>query len=403
MQELELNVNEDGRAKGSGRSVDAFNLFGALDGHRDLMTAFGGHHMAVGLTVPAAQLAALADALDQEAVNQHLADQGPSELTVAATLDVSAATMDLYHELAELAPFGTDNGQPLFAFEPESLTQIKAIGKTGDHLKFQLQSGQARLNAIQFGAGKLAPELGTAQHVAVLGTLEDNVWQGRHSLQVMVKDLKAQAPEEPTVVVERTNRLHQAMFTLPGTYVFFHKNVYQQLADRVPAGATALLYDGQPQAALAPETRVLLVDCPDLTSDLTTVIEQLKPAKITAYLYEKESLSRLGLPTRAQYAKLFKFIATHQHVDVGHQLAQLSTFIQIPRTQLIFMIQVFFECGFVSIAHGIMDGVAQPDHKDLTAAPSYQLRTQQVQTETDLLACSADELTQRLQGLIERK
>ena len=397
---LVLNVSADGHAKGSGRSVEAFNLFQALDGHRDLMTAFGGHHMAVGLTAPADQLGALADALDQEADTQHLADQGPSELPVAATLAVGDATMDLYHELAQLAPFGTDNAQPLFAFEPESVTQVKAIGKTGDHLKFQLQAGKARLNAIQFGAGKTATALQAASQVAVLGTLEDNVWQGRHSLQLMVKDLRT---TEPAVVVERTNRLHQAMFTAAGTYLFFHQNIYQQLAHYLPAGATAVLFDGQSLSPVAPETTVFLVDCPDLTSDLTTAVTQLQPAHITAYLYEKESLSRLGLPTRPQYAKLFKFVATHQHVDVGHQLTQLSTFLQIPRTQLIFMIQVFFECGFVTIAHGIMDGVAQPGHKDLTAAPSYQLRQQQIQTEADLLACPSAELTQRLQGLMDRK
>lgn len=397
---LVLNIDEAGRAKGSGRSVTAFNLFSALDGHRDLMTAFGGHHMAVGLTVPATQLAALADALDAEAVNQQLAEQGPSELKVAATLAVPDATMTLYRELAQLAPFGTDNEQPLFAFEPEGVTQVKAIGKTGDHLKFQLQTGRSQLNAIDFGAGDQVAELAQAQSVAVLGTLEDNVWQGRHSLQVMVRDLKT---SQPAVVVERTTQLHQAMFANPGTYVFFHQNVYQQVADYVPNGSKAMAYDGQTLAALPAESTVFLVDCPDLTADLTTVLTQLKPSRVTAYFYQKESLSRLGLPTRSQYAKLFKFVATHQHVDVGHQLTQLSTFIQIPRTQLVFMIQVFFECGFVTIAHGIMDGVASPDHKDLTTAPSYQLRQQQMQTEEDLLTCSESVLTQRLQGLIDQK
>ncbi|MDT6980431.1 single-stranded-DNA-specific exonuclease RecJ [Levilactobacillus zymae] len=397
---LVLNIDAQGRAKGSGRSVAAFNLFAALDQHRDLMTAFGGHHMAVGLTVPAEQLAALADALEATAAAQRLADQGPSDVTVAATLAVPDATMALYHDLGKLAPFGTDNPQPLFAFEPESVTQVKAIGKTHDHLKFQLQTGNSRLNAIQFGAGSQAAALEQADQVAVLGTLEDNVWQGRHSLQVMVKDLQTQTA---AVVVARTTVLHQAMFAEAGTYVFFHQNIYQQLASRLPATGTAVLYTGQPLAPITDEQPVYLVDCPDLTTDLTTVVTQLAPQRIIAYLYEKESLSRLGMPSRAQYAKLFKFVATHQHVDVGHQLAQLSTFIQIPRTQLVFMIQVFFECGFISIAHGIMDAVAQPGHQDLTSAPSYQLRQQQMQTEQDLLLCPAQALTQRLQDLIDLK
>ncbi|HJE85987.1 MAG TPA: single-stranded-DNA-specific exonuclease RecJ [Levilactobacillus hammesii] len=395
---LVLNVNADGRAKGSGRSVDAFNLFAALDPHRDLMTAFGGHHMAVGLTVPSEKLGALADALDQEAANQHLAESGPTEVPVAATLDVAAVTPTLYQELTKLAPFGTDNSQPLFAFEAATLTQIKAIGKDGSHLKFQLQEANHKLNAIQFGAGRYVDALtASPTDAAVLGAIEDNVWQGRHSLQLMVKDLKL---TDNPIQDQRTTRLHQAMFQTAGTYVFFHQNVFRQLANQLPEAATPLLYDGSAVTQLPAGSAVFIVDCPDATADLETVLRQLQPAKVTTYLYKKESLSQLGMPTRAQYAKLFKFVATHRQVDVGHQLAQLATFLQIPRTQLIFMIQVFFECGFITIDHGLMDGVVHPAHKDLTTAPSYQLRQQQMQTETDLLACSTAALTKRLAPLI---
>ncbi|WP_057877549.1 single-stranded-DNA-specific exonuclease RecJ [Levilactobacillus paucivorans] len=409
---LVLNVADDGHAKGSGRSVAAFNLFTALDGHRDLMTAFGGHHMAVGLTVPADKLEALADALDVEAQNQKLTESGPSEVAVAASLDVATVTPDLYRELAQLAPFGTDNQQPLFAFESATLTQIKAIGKDHTHLKFQLQEGQHQLNAIQFGAGNEVAALTAAPDQAdVLGAIEDNVWQGRHSLQLMVKDLRlAEKPgddeqvgintqadgNEQPVIDERTTRLHQAMFKDAGVYLFFHRGIYDQLLSQLPKDSTAVLYDGSVQSTLPPESRVFVVDCPDATADLETVLGQLKPATVTAYLYKKESLSQLGMPTRPQYAKLFKFIAMHQQVDVGHQLSQLVSFLEIPRTQLVFMIQVFFECGFITIDHGIMNGVPQPESKDLSTAPSYQLRLQQIQTEKDLLACSTAALTTRL-------
>ncbi|NLR10068.1 MULTISPECIES: single-stranded-DNA-specific exonuclease RecJ [unclassified Levilactobacillus] len=393
-----LNVNADGRAKGSGRSVPAFNLFAALDPHRDLMTAFGGHHMAVGLTVPSDQLGALADAVDQEAAKQQLAESGPTEVPVAAALDVAAVTPTLYQELTKLAPFGTDNSQPLFAFEAATLTQIKAIGKDGSHLKFQLQEGTHQLNAIQFGAGRYVDALTAAPNdAAVLGAIADNVWQGRHSLQLMVKDLKL---TENPIQDQRTVQLHQAMFQQAGTYVFFHQNMFRQLANQLPETATPLLYDGSAVTQLPAGSTVFIVDCPDATTDLETVLRQLQPAKVTVYLYKKESLSQLGMPTRAQYAKLFKFVATHQQVDVGHQLTQLAAFLQIPRTQLIFMIQVFFECGFITIDHGLMAGVVHPAHKDLTTAPSYQLRQQQMQTETELLACSTAVLTKRLAPLI---
>jgi len=214
---------------------------------------------------------------------------------------------------------------------------------------------------------------------------------------LMVKDLKL---TENPIQDQRTTQLHQAMFAQAGTYVFFHQNVFRQLANQLPESATPVLFDGSAVAQLPAGSTVFVVDCPDATADLTTVLRQLQPAKVIVYLYKKESLSQLGMPTRAQYAKLFKFVATHRQVDVGHQLTQLATFLQIPRTQLIFMIQVFFECGFVTIDHGLMDGVAHPAHKDLTTAPSYQLRRQQMQTETELLACSTAALTKRLAPLI---
>ncbi|KRN02793.1 single-stranded DNA-specific exonuclease [Levilactobacillus senmaizukei DSM 21775 = NBRC 103853] len=392
---LVLNVNDEGRAKGSGRSVPAFNLFMALDGHRDLMTAFGGHHMAVGLTVPEDQLGALADVLAEEAVAQKLTESGPSELAVAATLKVDQVTPRLYQELAKLAPFGTDNDQPLFAFETAAVTQPKAIGKDQSHLKFQLQEGTHQLNAIQFGAGSAVAALSAVDsQTAVVGAIEDNVWQGRHSLQLMVKDLKVTTPP---VVDARTKQLSAGLFQASGIYVFFHRNIYRQLLKQLPADAQAVLFDGS-QVTEPTGGELFLVDCPDATTDLEQVLSQLQPQHVTAYLYKKESLERLGMPTREQYAKLFKFVESHQQVDVGHQLAELVKFLQIPRTQLVFMIQVFFECGFVTIDHGVMNGVVHPEHHDLATAPSYQLRQQQMQTEKDLLLCSSADLLQRLRA-----
>ncbi|MDC9280766.1 DHHA1 domain-containing protein, partial [Clostridioides difficile] len=71
-----------GQAKGSGRSVEAYHLFKALDAQRTLLTHFGGHHMAVGLTMPVDQLAAL-----QTAMNTYAADN-QIDLTTKPTLAV---------------------------------------------------------------------------------------------------------------------------------------------------------------------------------------------------------------------------------------------------------------------------------------------------------------------------
>ncbi len=124
-----LDVNsENGTAKGSGRSVAGFNLFDAFDGQRDLLINFGGHAAAVGMTAKADQLSQLQAGFDQAAVDQHLADQPKTPLTVASEMQVSDVSEDLYKQLRQLAPFGTDNPVPLFVFKPSAIQNVKAIG-----------------------------------------------------------------------------------------------------------------------------------------------------------------------------------------------------------------------------------------------------------------------------------
>ncbi|MGV7496097.1 single-stranded-DNA-specific exonuclease C-terminal domain-containing protein, partial [Mycobacterium kansasii] len=65
--------------------------------------------------------------------------------------------------------------------------------------------------------------------------------------------------------------LHAQMFTTVGVYVFFHRNIYQQLRSQLPEQATAILVDGTTQAPVTAEQLVFIVDCPDMTVDLTNV------------------------------------------------------------------------------------------------------------------------------------
>ena len=115
---LVLNIDEaTGLAKGSGRSVAAYHLFKALDAKRSLLTHFGGHHMAVGLTVAVDQLAALQTAMDQYASQQQLDLTAKQPLAVDLALNLTEITPDLYQAFQQLAPFGNDLPNPRFEVE----------------------------------------------------------------------------------------------------------------------------------------------------------------------------------------------------------------------------------------------------------------------------------------------
>ncbi|WP_243676801.1 single-stranded-DNA-specific exonuclease C-terminal domain-containing protein [Secundilactobacillus collinoides] len=82
--------------------------------------------------------------------------------------------------------------------------------------------------------------------------------------------------------------------------------------------------------------------------------------RIVAYFYLKQSHYLLGMPERAQYAKLFRFVQTHQNVDVGHRLAELAAYLKIDASQLVLMLKIFTELHFATIAKGVLNPVAQP-------------------------------------------
>ncbi|GAX03529.1 single-stranded-DNA-specific exonuclease RecJ [Secundilactobacillus pentosiphilus] len=395
-----LNVNSDnGTAKGSGRSVAGFNLFDAFDGQRELLVNFGGHAAAVGMTAKADQLAQLQAGFDQAVADQNLADQPKTQLTVASEMAVGDVSEDLYDQLRQLAPFGTDNPVPMFAFKPSAVQNVKAIGAEGKHLKFQLTDQNHQLNAIDFGAGELAPVLQSApQQVKVVGQIDTNVWQGRTSMQIMVKDLSV---DGLVINDQRTQKLRPEMFQdAQATYVFFNQRLYEKVQSQIPATANSwLLADAERVGEIHTPT-MYLVDCPAKISDLQTALKAVKADQIVIYFYLKESHYLLGMPDRAQYAKLFRFVQTHRDVDVSHRLNELAKYLQIVPTQLVLMLQIFRELAFVTITNGKLNEVKQPAHRQITDAPSYQKRQQQIETEKQLLYSETADFKSLLTSLI---
>ena len=143
-----------------------------------------------------------------------------------------------------------------------------------------------------------------------------------------------------------------------------------------------------------------LVDCPAQIGDLKTALKAVKADQIVSYFYLKESHYLLGMPDRAQYAKLFRFVQTHHDVDVAHRLNELAKYLQIVPTQLVLMLQIFRELEFVTITNGKLNEVKKPAHRQITDAPSYQKRQQQIETEKQLLYSETADLQSLLTSLI---
>ncbi|ANK59678.1 single-stranded-DNA-specific exonuclease RecJ [Loigolactobacillus backii] len=376
---LVLNIESEQTVKGSGRSVAGFDLFAALNTNREQMTTFGGHQMAAGLTLPKSALTTVSAGLEAAAVKQDLAHQGAADLIIDLKLTVDEVTPDLLAGFKKLAPFGTDNKTPLLELTPEKLTDVRAIGADKTHLKLKLCGANNQLDAIAFRMGGYVDDLVAADQVTVVGELGENEWQGNVTLQLMVKDLASSGVE---IIDKRTSHLTKQLFSYQGTYVFFNAKYCQRLKPYIEPTNQIVLAN---EATTVTDDTLILVDAPVNLADLTALLKRAHCARIIALFYTQRPVYLDGMPTHQQFGRLFKFVLSHKNVAVRAELKTIAHHLQLKEAMLIFMIQVFFELGFVKIDDGVMNGVAHPDKHALTEAPSYQQREQKMKSESVLI------------------
>ena len=179
----------DGVLKGSARSVPGFHIRDALDAvaakHPQLISKFGGHAMAAGLSLPAANFAAFAAAFDAEVRRQLCADDLTGRLLSDGSLAVEEFHLPLAKELRNAGPWGQHFPEPLFhgVFQ---LVQQRIVGER--HLKVVLKSecGSVQLDGIAFGVDREIWPNPTVRWVELAYKLDVNEYRGQESVQLLI-------------------------------------------------------------------------------------------------------------------------------------------------------------------------------------------------------------------------
>ncbi|WEG72646.1 single-stranded-DNA-specific exonuclease RecJ [Vagococcus intermedius] len=380
-------------AKGSARSVDQVNLYEALSSVGELFINYGGHQMAAGMSLPTDHLMEL-----QEGLNQYISEQGIDfssgpDLMIEASLTLSEVTLDQIKGMKLLAPFGTDNPAPYFLFDKVSAKEVKQIGADQNHLKFQLKESATEdsLDCIAFGMGADYQELATSDDLKVVGQLAINEWNGRRKPQLLVKDYQIAGFQ---LFDLRGKKLEIQNYQADKTLFIISDKKYVKRYQLVPSSTIVLTGNSVTESELLTKNweQAVIVDCPIIVSDLKTVLDKIKVPRLYLYAESNEQCYLNGMPSREQFGKLFKFIAEFEQVDVRYKLKDVAKFLKIDETLLIFMIQVFFDLGFVTIDSGIMTKVEEPEKKQLNSSLVYQQREQKIIAEKFLLYSSANEL-----------
>ena len=182
-----LSFEEDGIGKGSGRSIPGFDLHDALMKCLDTIEKFGGHSMAVGITIKKDKLEEFKKEFEEIATESHIEEIVPI-INIDSKIGLGDINKEMVESLKQLEPFGEANKMPIFAFKNLKIDSIRALSE-GKHLKLTLKEDNYIINAIGFNIGNLSEEYRIGDKVDIAGVLEINTFNGVDNLQINIKDI----------------------------------------------------------------------------------------------------------------------------------------------------------------------------------------------------------------------
>ena len=176
-----IGLNDEGMGTGSGRSIDGNSIVKALHecaGHLEL---FGGHDMAAGLNIRAERIDAFREAFTKHIRAQAGDDVFQSTLALSGTISLPEVSDELYRQFEELAPFGRQNPEPVFLFEPVTYTRpAQLFGK--NHVKLFVRAERGEIEAVGFGLGQHDWSKPPAR---LAGTLDWDDYRNRVQLRII--------------------------------------------------------------------------------------------------------------------------------------------------------------------------------------------------------------------------
>mgnify|MGYP003393155408 FL=1 len=175
----------------SARSVNGFDLYNSLEKCSAYMEQFGGHTHAAGITILPKNYTLFKEKFEKIVQEFIIETSKTPEIIVDLTIDLASVTPKFYRILKQLEPFGPGNMKPVFMSAGlRDNGYGKAVGADGNHVKLSIVNGadSKTYNAIGFNLAEKYAHINGAFEAVY--TIEENIWNGNTSLQLMLKDLK---------------------------------------------------------------------------------------------------------------------------------------------------------------------------------------------------------------------
>ncbi|ASB48886.1 single-stranded-DNA-specific exonuclease RecJ [Alkalitalea saponilacus] len=186
-------TQSQGMATGSARSVDGFDLYKAIESCSDLLVNFGGHMYAAGLTMQIEKIPEFTRRFNKYVEENILPEQLIPQIEIDADIMLRDITPKFFRILKQFTPYGPGNMKPVFITRRVvDYGTSKLVGKDRDHVKLELiEEGSATImQGIGFGMGKYIKQIKSGDYFDICYTIEENVFNGNTSIQLMIKDMR---------------------------------------------------------------------------------------------------------------------------------------------------------------------------------------------------------------------
>lgn len=171
---------------GSARSLPGFHAVNALSSVSDLLEKFGGHELAAGFHLKKENYPEFVQRLQAHAAEQFKTAPVTAFTTVDLRISPEELTLENLAKIETFAPFGVGNPRPLFWLKDLKVTETRAVGGDGKHLKFKVQVGTKEISGIAFNNGNNEAALKSASQLLV--HLSQNHWNNQTTLELQLVD-----------------------------------------------------------------------------------------------------------------------------------------------------------------------------------------------------------------------
>ncbi len=195
-----ISEGENG-AKGSGRSIEGFSLYDALSCCEGMLTQYGGHVLAAGLSIDNDKIDDFRKKINEYA---YTLESAVPVLNIDCKLNPSSINTEILSSAEILEPYGADNPQPLFGLYNMELVSVQSVGN-GKHLRLSLRKNGCSINAIMFSVTTGEFPYAVKDRVDLAVKLSANDYMGKTQVSIQVKDIRLSAYDDEKVIASLNN------------------------------------------------------------------------------------------------------------------------------------------------------------------------------------------------------